>query len=663
MSRALPETARRALVQGVNARPRRTKLILAMGAALVAVAYLTWLWSQERLALSPTQLVIRTGSHQWEYAVSPKLCLQWIAAIGLLAGFTRPWRVSKTARAGVWRFAASAWLVSAILVVLVLMQWLRVERLDVFYVAVTCVTATLIVYLLVRGRALGLPVSGLRWAFCRGRGWTLPLVLAIGAVVVGVVGWRVVLGGHPIITDSQSQIAQAHLMLEGQWRLDISQALRDVIEFPYAVPGVSSYSQYPPGHILAMLPFLAVGLPAQALNLLAAVVILLLTLRLARDVAGRTAGPVAGVLILGSPLFLVLSGSGMNHVTTCLALTAMAVCFMPLAGRGAGVREVRWRCLLGGLALGWAMTNRPVTACAHALVWCVVWLCDWPGWHAPTPTSYPRPSRPTRRDQIRRLAWTVLGLMPFALIFMVYNLKTTGHPLVMGYQISNPELHRLGFSREGPIPYTPLDALDNLAANVFSLNVVLFGWACGSWTILLVWFARARLRRGEVILAALILTQTLVYALYAFHDLLIGPRFLFELMPAFAVLGAAGLSPLLRRGDRRAACAWIAILLLACGAIGAGKGLWEDKLGSIVRRHEGLDQFMRKHLPAERPTVVVLPWPYHEMIGRYFRSPRSRPPLWFVLRDNEPKARALPELVDYEWIPYRPGSGSSESSP
>jgi hypothetical protein len=306
--------------------------------------------------------------------------------------------------------------------------------------------------------------------------------------------------------------------------------------------------------------------------------------------------------------------------------------------------------LLAGLALGWAVITRPPTGLAHGLVWAAVWAALWfihrtgAGYHTPD----------SRRTLARAAMWTVLGLALPAAVFMIYNAHTTGHPLRMAYMVRSPEVHRLGFRSEGPLAYSPLDALNNLAANLATLNFLLLGWAIGSWTALLVWWKRTRLARPEVVIIALVAGQTMIYVLYHYHDLYLGPRFLFETVPFLVLLAAWGLAPTIRRGGS-AACLMVAVLaLLAVGGQVRGVDYWWPRFSPIVAEQSALERFMRELEPLERPTVVLLRHPYDEMIGRWFPSDRDRPPLYFVLEKNQARARALPELAGFDWIRMDP---------
>ena len=475
-----------------------------------------------------------------------------------------------------------------------------------------------------------------------------PAVLYFAGALLGAaagwISWRLIHQGLIVMTDSQSQISQARLLASGHLTYPIGAGLRPLIEVPAVLTTVPSYSQYPPGYILALVPVIAARLPAQIFNLLATALLVPVTAALARQVAGRAAIPAAILMLAASPFLLVMPGSAMNHVLCALVLTAAALCFLPIVAGGAAAASVA-RCAAGGLFLGWAVTIRPVTGLAHALVWlAALLLLAWRDRRAPSGARW----------TVRVFAWTIAGLALPAAIFMLYNAGTTGHPLRMPYMVSNPELHRLGFRDGGTQPYSPLDALDNLAAGAIYLNLIFLGWAIGSWVALLVWWNRTRLTPGERVLAALIVGQTFLYALYHFFDLLLGPRFLFEILPLAVVLAAAGLAPTLRAGGRGAGLLLIVLLLFTAQALRDGVEHWKLKFSLITGAAASMYHFMESQGPRSRPTVVLITPPHNEVVGTWFPALPGEPPIYFILDSNEEAARRRPELAGFDWIRVTP---------
>jgi hypothetical protein len=646
-----------------SAFARRLLVVKAAGTllALFGVAlYFGRQWMHRRLGVETGVVYSWTGAYRWFTALSPRLWMQAAAVVlgslVLLEWWPRrltPQRpVSRTVALGIALASALA---------LATMQTFRFYALYGAIVLMVCVVGFVAAYYLMQ-RPAGRPaVAALGDLLRTPLTWQWFLVLATAATITHAIGWREILGGQPIMSDSQSQIAQARLLLTGHLALDVSRPLRDVIAFPYALYSVPSFSQYPPGHILLLVPVIAAGLPPQALNMAAGLLTLLLSVSLARRWEGPAVARAVGLLLLGSPLLLLMSVSAMNHATTCLMLLVTIGCLMPEA-RGAPPRALRRDlalCALGGLTLGWAVLTRPLTGLAHGLVWAGVWIglmAEALWWRAPEGAS--------PRRLLARLAAALAGLVPAALIFLAYNRATTGDPLVMAYRESNPLLHRLGFhdATAGGLGYTPVDAVNTLFSDLMSLNRTMLGLAVGSWTLLLIWWLRTRLPRRHLVLAALFAIQVLLYKLYQFHDLFFGPRFLFEALPAMALLAGAGLRPVLDNGGRRAGGVFLILAILTFGAFTQAIDVWGEKFSPQVRDHEAIERFVEGVLPVDRPTVIVVPHSREEMVGRWFAQPTGTPALWFVVREKLADARALPELTEFDWIFFDPNDLSPTSS-
>lgn len=482
-------------------------------------------------------------------------------------------------------------------------------------------------------------------AAARSPAWLVVLAGLAAGLLVCHESWLRVYLRQAIVTDAQSQIAQARLLLTGHFTHPILQPLRDVVEIPYALKTVPSYSQFPPGYVLALAPAIAAGLPAQVVCTLAGGVLVALAAWLAFRLAGAAAGWAVVLMLAGSPWMWVMGGTAMNHVPCAALLLATACCWLPLVTDPVS-RPAPLRVAAGGLCLGWAVSTRPVTGLAHGLVWGAIVLIV-----AAVSLRRAAPAW-TRAFPRRVIPWAVAGLIVPAAVFLVYNAQTTGTPFKMAYTANNPAGHVLGFRSSGPVPYSLADAADHLAATLLSFNFILLGWFVASWVGLLVWWKRTRLGRAEWILLALIAAQMFLYGLYHFFDLLLGPRFLFELLPLFVILVALGLAPELRRGGAIAGATLAILALLALSSIGAMVTKHKDKYYTIVSRGVQVEEFMNGLEPRRRPTVVVIDPPYDEMIGSWFPAVGGEPPIYFIHKANVARARALPELQGFDWVEF-----------
>lgn len=459
------------------------------------------------------------------------------------------------------------------------------------------------------------------------RRWFMLLIFGLCAAALTLCSHYIIYRGNYICTDVHSQMAQAQLMSRGDLKLHISQPLRDVISFPYATLEVPSYSQFPPGQILIYTALLWANLPLVLLDVATTVGMVTGAMWLAGMLAGRTAMLVAGMMLLGSPHVIGMAGSGMNHNLAAFLLTWVAVLWMlpQTCRRGAG----------GGFLLGYAVATRPLTALAQGAVWCLHFLSQ---------------GARNFRGTLRPLVCAVAGAAAPVAGLMLYNYATTGSALRLQYSVRDPDFHKLWFRTGGAYPYQPWDAVQNLVTDILSWNWLLLGWPIGSWFAAVVWWATTRFQRKEVLLLLLIGAQVLVYRTYHFHDLLFGPRFLYELVPYLAVLFAAGIARGLRRRPHLRAAGLLLVLGFSINGASKAVAFWSSKHSQPVTMSSNLHRAVRSHWPPAQPTVFLVPLTVDEKVAPWFRGPHHEEQAWFILAKDFEKARRLPELRNYKWI-------------
>jgi hypothetical protein len=462
---------------------------------------------------------------------------------------------------------------------------------------------------------------------------------------MAIFSWQMIYGGNEIVNDAQSQVVQARMLASGQWVLPMSQAMCDVIEFPNPVFTPPVFSQYPPGYILALVPLVLLDWPIQLLNVLISGLIVLFTGRMTLRLGGMRASWIAVFLMLTSCFFMGMAGTGMNHSLNAILLLGVAAILIPLS-RPLDSGDILRRGLLAGLLLGWAVSTRPLTGVAHSVVWALIWMIM-----LVRAGSAGRTSRPV---MWRYGLWVMIGLIPAALVFMFYNFKTTGHPLTLAYQLSNPDLHQVGFWDSNELDFGPVDAMHHMSANLFALNWMLFGWPIGSMVVLVIWWFRTRLSRAESCMLALILVQSGLYATYQFHDLLLGPRFLYDLFPMLIIFSATALAGITRGRAGAYRVLWVVLILFAGAGVIRSYTHWYARFIMPAERCRHFKCFMDGIEPLDRPTVIVMPRPYHEVNGLHFFHRRFEHNVWYVLKENEAKARLLPKFRDHQWIEFVP---------
>ena len=241
--------------------------------------------------------------------------------------------------------------------------------------------------------------------------------------------------------------------------------------------------------------------------------------RLAYDDATARA---TALLMAVSPFFVFMAAGYQIH-TPALAALALALAALP-SWRDAANDGARMRSAVAiGLALGVLVAIRPLDGALSALV-----IGGFQLVHAAR-----------RGGRGRWLSVAVQGLagaMPVALLLFA-NVKSTGHPLLFGYNVLwGP--HNFGF---GTTPFgdahTPVRALVLLSENLMRLDVYLFEWSVPA--VLLAGLTLLLIRAAsdwDLLAAGLIAAFLAGYALYWHDGFWVGPRFLYPTIPLWVLL-------------------------------------------------------------------------------------------------------------------------------
>lgn len=366
------------------------------------------------------------------------------------------------------------------------------------------------------------------------------LCAAVAGLATAAVG-RMLLHHRPTLADELVQLRHARLLARGAladgWTLD--PAFRNSVNGVWTADGWASI--YPPGHtaVLALatrigiLEWIGPVLTAATVGLTAAVVIRLLDDR-------PTTARIAGAAVALSPFLWGLGAGYLSHTSAACAV-ALAVWSAVRARDGAAGWAV-----LTGVAAGWAVTARPWTGLALAVVLPLgLWVeravrerARAPVLRLHRPDESPPAATFGMRSVAVRAGAACGGGAPFAVLLALWNAHLFGAPLRFGYTAAFGSSHGLGLHRDPwgniyglaeLIGYTGAD-LGTLGARLFETPVPAVA-AVGAWLLL-----RGRPFRGAGPLIAWALAAPVANAFYWHHGDHLGPRMLYEAAPAWAAL-------------------------------------------------------------------------------------------------------------------------------
>ncbi len=356
--------------------------------------------------------------------------------------------------------------------------------------------------------------------------WLLPL----GAFLLYATIARVVFSGKPLLIDEIVQLLQARIFTSGHLWLPVA-AHREFFSTLHVVDTSDKvYSQFPPGGpaMLALgelvrVPWL-VGPACGAIS----VAVFARLVKLTDPGASRAFHISATLLFAATPFGAFMFGSHMNHATALMWLL-LATLGLARAAASEGPR-VGWA-FVNGIGLGAAAAIRPLDAFAFALP-AAVWLLSL-AW----------------RDKRRWVDVVASGFgvaIPFGAMMWV-NAKSTGSPLVFGYEVLWGKAHGLGFhTAPWGAAHTPSRGLELISLYVTRLQTYLFETPFPA--LLPVIASLALTRRLAALDRYLLASSVLLGALYFayWHDgFFLGPRFVFPWLPVL-VLFAARLPGLVR---------------------------------------------------------------------------------------------------------------------
>jgi hypothetical protein len=406
----------------------------------------------------------------------------------------------------------------------------------------------------------------------------LLVVAGIAAVVPALVGWRpgrrtlvgaiwaglaiflaacgyvatALFDRAPHILDAVAYTFQAKMLASGMVTAP-PPPLKDAFPVPFSTVHDGRWIiQYPPGTALVLALGMLVHLPWLVEPLMTAGAIALIVLAANRQYGAGTALIVLALLV-SSPFVLLVAGSFMSHAPALLFASVALYAVTRYAERP----SVGWAVLVAaGLGLGFL--TREIVSVLYGLTVVLAGLATGSQLRG-------------RRIVLDFLVMPVIGGTGVGL-YLAYNAAVTDDPFLLPRLVVDGR-DRFGFGIGVGFynEHTVAAGLVNIEEQLVSLGFLLAGWPFGfSLALVLLPFLTWRLKWWDVPYGALILLYVLTYGAYYYHGIVFGPRYLFEAVPALAILTARGFAGL----TEHVGC-WLT-------ALGFSGGWWRARQATAV---------------------------------------------------------------------------------
>lgn len=405
---------------------------------------------------------------------------------------------------------------------------------------------------------------------CRASSARTGLALAAVALVLYSIVAHAAFAGVPLHLDELAQVIQARIFASGRLFVDAGAYPEFRSALHMLDQGGRSYSQFPPGGPLLLVPGVWLG-TTWIVGPLCGATSVALFWGIVRRI--ETSAPVAlsaAILFALTPMVVFMSASHMNH-SGALMFALLATWLLCRADEG------RWFAFFAGLSLGCLATIRPVDALAFALP-----AGAWFVWR------YIRD-----RNRWPELLASGAGIAIPMLSLLWYNANTTGSATLFAYEALWGPDHGLGF-HEAPWgdAHTPLRGVELLSLYFLRLQTYLFEAPLPSVVLAAVglWMLRYSNKVTLYWLSSGAMLLVLYFAYW--HDgFYLGPRFIFLMVPLLVLLSVQGVRRLVLLFPEdslgaRAVVGGVAVALVMAAAVNGPARYTQYKAGLGLMRQD-----------------------------------------------------------------------------
>ncbi len=354
-----------------------------------------------------------------------------------------------------------------------------------------------------------------------------PLLLAVAAAALTLLASTTLLRNQVVTDDEHVYLFQSRLLLAGHAAAPAPEPAEFLDNVFVVARDGRWFGQYPPGHPLALIPGVLLGLP-RLTPILFAAANLLLTFAVLRRIAGPSWALAGCTLLLTSPLFLLTGATLLSHNTAYFGLALASWGALRAFDRGQATAG-----LVAGAGLGFLLLTRPYTAVTLGVF----------------PAGLLAAAALRRRSARVLLAALSVGVLAGTML-LLHNRAVSGDPFVTGYgAVRGPGRIEFGF---GPIvpgfhDHTPVRGMANAALLAVRFHFWSWGWPIALFPLVLIPRSRREDPVAWIALAALVLGLLSFMPYWSIGVADPGPVKTFELLlPAvlFTTLG-------MRRAARR----------------------------------------------------------------------------------------------------------------
>ncbi|RKU12977.1 hypothetical protein C6501_10050 [Candidatus Poribacteria bacterium] len=353
----------------------------------------------------------------------------------------------------------------------------------------------------------------------------IPSYLFIIGVVTGsvlicsIISWHI-FDGVPGTFDGCLYMFQARLFAHGMLSAEIPPEPQ-FFENLHIILSDKWYTQFPPGFPAVLALGVLLRVPWLVNPILGALTIVGIYL-IANELYGNRTAKLSALLACTSSFFLFMSSEFLAHTSTLFFITIAFLSFVWMVKK----KHPLLSAMVCGTALGIALLCRPYTT---------AWFCVYLGIAAIVMR---------KQLSIRHILIGAIPLIAAGLAFLAYNAATTGHPLLFGYIASHGKEHLPGFHQDPWMekPHTIIQGVKYLIGNLNGLNYYLFEWPVPSLFFVALYLAFGKKETWDWMLVGWLSSLFVGHVFYFFNEFHLGPRFVYETLPAAILLTSKGIA-------------------------------------------------------------------------------------------------------------------------